>query len=93
VEISGYFLSRVLGLTAFLNETQLAKQGMRFWFQNPRVSSLDQCSEIGGRYLARVPAWQAARSTHDEELLRRAERQGCLLFARRNGWARINQAE
>ncbi len=80
VEISGYFLSRVLGLTAFLNETQLTKQGMRFWFQNPHVAALDQCSEIGGRYLARVPSWQVDRSTLDEELLRRAVDAGITLF-------------
>ena len=80
VEISGYFLSRVLGLTSFLNETQLTKQGMRFWFQNPRVDSLDHCSEIGGRYLARIPSWQVDRSTLDEELLRRAVDAGIILF-------------
>src|SRR5579859_1724286 len=34
VEISGYFLSRVLGLTQYLNESHLVKQGMRFWFYN-----------------------------------------------------------
>lgn len=72
VEVSGYFLSRVLGLTGFLNETQLAKQGMRFWFTNPKADSIDTCSEIGGRYLARVPAWQVDRSTLDEEVLGRA---------------------
>ena len=52
VEISGYFLCRVLGLTQYLNEAHLVKQGMRFWFCNDRASSLEQCSEIGGRYLA-----------------------------------------
>lgn len=72
VEVSGYFLSRVLGLTQFLNETQLTKQGMRFWFANGQARSLPECSEIGGRYLARVPAWQVDRSTLDEEVLRRA---------------------
>jgi len=80
VEVSGYFLSRVLGLTSFLNETQLAKQGMRFWFQDPSTTALDHCSEIGGRYLARVPAWQVDRSTLDEELLRRAVAAGIHLF-------------
>ena len=76
VEVSGYFLCRVLGLTQYLNETQLVKQGMRFWFQNSRTSSLPDCSEIGGRYLARVPAFQVDRSTLDEEVLRRAASHG-----------------
>src|ERR1700751_1900344 len=48
VEVSTYFLGRVLGLTQYLNEAHLVKQGMRFWFFNEHAQSLDQCSEIGG---------------------------------------------
>jgi flavin-dependent dehydrogenase len=80
VEISGYFLGRVLGLTQYLNEAHLVKQGMRFWFCNERTTSLDQCSEIGGRYLSRVPAFQVDRSTLDEEVLRRAQAAGAELW-------------
>ncbi len=72
VEVSCHFLGRVLGLTQYLNEAHLAKQGMRFWFYNERSQTLDQSSEIGGRYLVRVPAFQVDRSTLDEEVLRRA---------------------
>lgn len=80
VEISAYFLSRVLGLAQFLNETQLAKQGMRFWFANDSAQTLADSSEIGGRYLVRVPAWQVDRSTLDEEVLRRAVAAGATLL-------------
>ncbi|HZR16901.1 MAG TPA: tryptophan 7-halogenase [Verrucomicrobiae bacterium] len=72
VEISGYFLCRVLGLTQYLNEAHLVKQGMRFWFFNERTKELPDCSEIGGRYLSRVPAFQVDRAALDEEVLRRA---------------------
>jgi flavin-dependent dehydrogenase len=72
VEVSGYFLCRVLGLTQYLNEAHLMKQGMRFWFANQHTETLEDCSEIGGRYLARVPAYQVDRSSLDEEILRRA---------------------
>ncbi len=72
VEVSAYFLGRVLGLTQYLNEAHLVKQGMRFWFSNERTTQLDECSEIGGRYLARVAAYQVDRSTLDAEVLRRA---------------------
>lgn len=72
VEVSAYFLGRVLGLTQYLNEAHLLKQGMRFWFSNDRTRTLDECSEIGGRYLARVAAYQVDRSTLDAEVLRRA---------------------
>ena len=30
VEVSAYFMGRVLGLTQYLNESHLAKQGLRF---------------------------------------------------------------
>ncbi len=72
VEVSAYFLSKVLHLTQHLNERHLSKQGMRFWFHNASAAGLEDCSEIGGRYLARMPAWQVDRSTLDEEVLRRA---------------------
>lgn len=72
VEISGYFLCRVLGLTQYLNEAHLVKQGMRFWFTNSRAQTLEDCSEIGGKYLARVAAFQLDRAALDEEVLRRA---------------------
>src|SRR6266542_981204 len=80
VEISGYFLSRVLGLTQHLNEAHLVKQGMRFWFFNGATRSLADCSEIGGRYLARVPAYQVDRAVLDEEVLRRACALGAQLW-------------
>src|SRR5436190_8059124 len=80
VEISGYFLGRMLGLTQYLNEAHLVKQGMRFWFAGAQAQSLEDCSEIGGRYMARVPAYQVDRSTLDEEVLRRAVALGAELL-------------
>lgn len=80
VEISGYFLGRVLGLTQHLNEAHLVKQGMRFWFYNEHARSLADCSEIGGRYLARVPAYQIDRAVLDEEVLRRATAAGAVVW-------------
>jgi flavin-dependent dehydrogenase len=72
VEISAYFLGRVLGLTQHLNEAHLVKQGMRFWFFNGCATTLAECSEFGGLYNVRVPAYQVDRAVLDEEVLRRA---------------------
>src|SRR5690349_23115846 len=80
VEVSAYFLGRVLGLTQYLNEAHLVKQGMRFWFSNEHAKSLEDCSEIGGRYLARVAAYQVDRSTLDTEVLNRATALGAALL-------------
>jgi flavin-dependent dehydrogenase len=80
VEVSAYFLGRVLGLTQYLNESHLVKQGMRFWSFNDRTASIADCSEVGGGYLARVPAYQVDRSTLDAEVLRRAEESGARIL-------------
>jgi len=72
VEVSAYFMGRVLGLTRYLNESHLVKQGLRFWFQNDDVKSLGEASELGGRYQVRLPSYLIDRATFDEEALRRA---------------------
>jgi flavin-dependent dehydrogenase len=80
VEVSAYFLTHVLGLMQHLNERHLVKQGLRFWFANSHARSFDECSEIGGRYLARVPSFQVDRSVLDEEVLQRARVAGAQLL-------------
>ena len=72
VEVSAYFMGRVLGLTQYLNESHLAKQGLRFWFTNDDVRSLSEASELGPLYQVRVPSYQLDRAAFDEEVLRRA---------------------
>src|SRR5437763_67374 len=72
VEVSAYFMGRVLGLTQYLNESHLAKQGLRFWFTNGEVKTLAEASELGPLYQVRVPSYQLDRAAFDEEVLRRA---------------------
>lgn len=76
VEVSAFFMGRVLGLTKYLNEHHIAKQGLRFWFKNDEVKQLDQASELGARYQVRLPSYQLDRSTFDEEVLRQASLAG-----------------
>jgi flavin-dependent dehydrogenase len=72
VEVSAYFLMRVLGLGQHLHNSHIAKHGLRFWFANEETTTLADCSEIGGRYLSRVPSFQVDRAVLDEEVLKRA---------------------
>ena len=76
IEISTYFLNRVLSHRAWhrhhLNEHHYVKQGLRFWFQNKETHKFDDCSEIGSRFLTRVPAFMVDRAVLDEEVLKRA---------------------
>jgi flavin-dependent dehydrogenase len=80
VEVSAYFLTRVLGLMHHLNHEHVAKQGFRFWFANETARDIAECGEIGGRYLVRVPAFQLDRAVLDEEVLRRAVAAGAELW-------------
>src|SRR6478736_6176606 len=80
VEVSAFFLGRILGMTQHLNESHLVKQGMRFWFSNDEVTSLNQASELGGRYQVRLPSYQLDRAVFDEEVLRRACEAGAKLL-------------
>jgi flavin-dependent dehydrogenase len=80
VEVSAYFLGRVLGLTQYLNEAHLVKQGLRFYFTNDAVETLAESSELGARYQVRLPSYQLDRATLDEEVLRRACAAGAALL-------------
>jgi 2-polyprenyl-6-methoxyphenol hydroxylase-like FAD-dependent oxidoreductase len=76
VEISTYFLTRVLGLTEHLHEKHLAKQGLRFWFQNAATKTLEDCSETGPAFNARLGSFQVDRSVLDEKILANARALG-----------------
>jgi flavin-dependent dehydrogenase len=72
VEVSAFFMGHVLGLTQYLNENHLCKQGLRFWFANKDVANISEASELGSKYQVKLPSYQLDRSTFDEEVLRRA---------------------
>lgn len=79
VEVSAYFLGRVLGLTEHLNQHHLVKQGLRFWFKNEHAQALDQCSETGPGYNVRFPGYQVDRSVLDEQVLSLAISAGAIV--------------
>lgn len=76
VELSTYFLTRVLGLTRHLNEKHTVKQGFRYWFNHDTAKDMGGCTEMGGRYLSRVGSFQVDRAELDAEVLRRVESLG-----------------
>ncbi len=80
VEISSYFLTRVLGLTEYLNHEHLSKQGLRFWFYRKSDDTADSVSELGPGYNVRFPSYQVDRAKLDEEVLRRARASGVTVF-------------
>ena len=76
-EVAGCFLTRVLGLNSYLSREHIAKHGLRMWFSDDQTKSLDDCTEIGGRFQSRLAAFQIDREKLDTHLLDLAEREGC----------------
>lgn len=68
VEISGLFLSRVLGLHDYLYREHLPKNGLRYWFANSGSAKLAEMSEIGGARNSLVPSYQLDRAKLDQHL-------------------------
>src|SRR5713226_2495177 len=76
VEVSAYFLTRVLKQYDHLSREQLTKQAFRYWFVNGEVNNLREASEVGPTQLARTPSFQLDRSKLDEHLIHLAGDEG-----------------
>ena len=76
VEVSAYFLTRVLKQWTYLSREQLPKQAFRYWFFNDDVTCLREASETGPTQLARTPSFQLDRAKLDEHLLEVAGEEG-----------------
>jgi flavin-dependent dehydrogenase len=76
VEVSAYFLTRVLKQWTYLTREQLPKQAFRYWFFNDDVTCLREASETGPTQLARTPSFQLDRARLDEHLLEVAAEEG-----------------
>ncbi|MDX1631286.1 MAG: tryptophan 7-halogenase, partial [Thermoanaerobaculia bacterium] len=76
VEISAFFLHRVLGLHELLAREHLPKHGLRYWFHRDQESTLEEMSEAGPSEVPRLPAYQLDRSRLDESLIEDARREG-----------------
>ncbi len=79
-EVSSCFLTRVLGLTQYLGNHQLARQGLRMWFARTEEEPFEECVELGSRFNARLPGFQVDLATLGEHLLSLAVEAGCDLW-------------
>jgi flavin-dependent dehydrogenase len=79
-EMSAMFLTRRLAMWQHLENEQLPKEGLRYWFSNDRVTGHANASETGGFIRSTVPAFQLRRDALDEHLLATAVREGAELL-------------
>lgn len=70
VEMASHYLIKRLGLSRYMYENQLPKNGLRFFFDNPeRNAELESMSEIGSVALPYIPSFQIDRARMEEDLL------------------------
>ena len=70
VEIASNFFIRKLGLSTYLYDEQLAKNGLRFFFDTPEKNAhLFEMSEVGSNKLPMFPTFQLDRARFEADLL------------------------
>jgi flavin-dependent dehydrogenase len=71
VDVCGKYLTKRLGLSSYLYQHQLPKNGLRFFFdREDKRGGLEALSEIGSTGLIPFPAFQLDRARFEEDLLR-----------------------
>ncbi|MBZ0118852.1 MAG: NAD(P)/FAD-dependent oxidoreductase [Sandaracinaceae bacterium] len=70
VDVAGKYLTKRLGLSSYLYQHQLPKNGLRFFFdREDRSGSLEELSEIGSTRLIPFPSFQIDRARFEQDLL------------------------
>ncbi len=88
VELGSWYLANTLGLRDHLDESQLRKFGLRFFF-GAGGRSLETADELGVSDTFSTPTWQVDRGRLENELARRAGAQGVTLI----GGARVKSVQ
>jgi flavin-dependent dehydrogenase len=70
VELASDYLVRRLGLSSYLYEAHLPKNGLRFFFDTPqRDGELEQLSELGSTAMPCIPSFQIDRKRFEHDML------------------------
>ena len=71
VELASNYLVRRLGLSRYMYEEQLPKNGLRYFFDDPSKSTyIEEMSEIGSQSMPYHPSFQIDRGRIDQDLRR-----------------------
>ncbi|MGE0789191.1 MAG: NAD(P)/FAD-dependent oxidoreductase [Sandaracinaceae bacterium] len=69
VDVCGKYLTKRLGLSTYLYDRQLPKNGLRFFFDRAdRSGSMEELSEIGSTGLLPLPSFQLDRARFEADL-------------------------
>lgn len=76
VELGTFYLREVLNLKDYLDQYQLPKHGLRFFFSPKHKTDIEKRVELGPRNRLPVPSHQLDRGTLENELIRRSIEMG-----------------
>ncbi len=79
VELGTHYIREVLDLKDYLDEHQLPKHGLRFFFSPEHKDEISKRVELGPRELLPVPSHQLDRGTFENELIRRCRELGAII--------------
>jgi flavin-dependent dehydrogenase len=80
VEIGAHYLANTVGAEHLLQEAQVRKFGLRFFFGSGNHDDLAKSDELGASHLLAVPAYQVDRGRLENDLAALAEAQGVRLL-------------
>ncbi|NEZ02596.1 halogenase [Wenzhouxiangella sp. XN201] len=76
VEIAAHYFGEVLGLRDHLENEQLRKYGLRFFFRAGENDDLAKAAELGAAHLLEVPSYQLDRGIFENHLGQLARQRG-----------------
>ena len=76
VELGTHYIREVLNLKDYLDEFQLPKHGLRFFFSPEHKEEISRRVELGPRKLLPIPSHQLDRGTFENELIQRTKELG-----------------
>lgn len=76
VELGTHYLREVLKLTPYLEEHELPKHGLRFFFKNNTKEDISSRVELGPRLRLPVPSHQVDRGTLENYLMKLTQEKG-----------------
>lgn len=76
VELGTHYLREVLGLKDYMDEHQLPKHGLRFFFSPKHKNDIHKRVELGPRLLLPVPSHQIDRGSFENDLINISREKG-----------------
>lgn len=81
VELASYYFRNVLGLKDYLEEHELPKHGLRFFFKNETKEDIASRVELGPRKLLVVPSHQLDRGTFENYMTKHTQQLGTTVIS------------